>query len=236
MKATMRWLAALAAAGSMALPATAEEAAPSTDGLRHAVTCPPFKGPAELAGLYHAEMVKMLKGASGVEYLEGSRALARRGPEFVYRVSGRIETDEDGRAFVAVSLVDSARKEQIASLVATASAEPEALDAWRETLQQSLERRAARLPFECRVRRQSGQNSYTLDRGLGSGLQPGMVLYVAADEEPLISPLTGEVVGRDSPRALGKIEVFRVMDNAAYARPAEDTRIPKGASLYARTF
>lgn len=236
MKTTMRWFAALGAACAMALPAAADDAPPPTDGLRHAVVCPPFKGQAELAGLYHAEMVKMLKGAAGVEYLEGSRALVRRGPEFVYRVSGRIETDEDGRAYIAVSLVDSARKEQIASMVAPASGEAEALKAWRDALQKSLERRTSRLPFESRVRRQRGQNSYTLDRGLGSGLQPGMVLFVAADEEPLISPLTGEVVGRDSPRALGKIEVFRVMENAAYARPTKDTRIPRTSSLYARTF
>ena len=86
------------------------------------------------------------------------------------------------------------------------------------------------------VRRQQGQESVSLDRGLNSGLQPGMLLYVSMDEEPLLSPVTGEIVGRDSPRAAGQIEVFRVMENTAYARPADGTKLPRFSRLYARTF
>lgn len=204
--------------------------------LRHAVACPPFKGEAALASIYQAEMVQMLKTTPGVEYLEGPRALARNAPEFTYRVNGSIVTNEEGQSFVMVTLTDDARKERIASLVAPASAEPAALEAWKRTVQADMTRRASKLPFECRVRRQTGQGSVSLDRGLGAGLQPGMVLFVSMEEEPLISPVTGEVIGRDSPRAVGKIQIFRVMDHTAYARPVLDTKIPLFAKLYARTF
>ena len=63
-----------------------------------------------------------------------------------------------------------------------------------------------------------------------------MVLYVSLDEEPLISPVTGETIGRDSPRAAGQIEVFRVMENTAYARPVGETKLPRFSKLFARTF
>ena len=231
------WTAAGCAALALASgSARAEEAAAVPGALRHAVACPPFKGEAALAALYHAEMVKMLKATDGIEYLEGVRALARRAPEFTYRINGSIVANEDGQSFVVVTLTDDARKEQIASHVAPASTEHAVIEAWKRTIQTDMKRRAAKLPFECRVRRQRGQDSLSLDRGLGSGLQPGMVLYVSLDEEPLISPVTGETIGRDSPRAAGQIEVFRVMENTAYARPTADTQLPRFSSLYARTF
>ncbi len=132
--------------------------------------------------------------------------------------------------------MDEARQERIASHVAPASAEPAVLAAWSRTLQAAMQRRAARLPFECRIRRHAGQQSVSLDRGLASGLQPGLVLYVSLDEEPLISPVTGEIVGRDSPRAVGQVQVFRVMENTAYARPVRDTKLPRSSRLYARQF
>jgi hypothetical protein len=100
---------------------------------------------------------------------------------------GEIVENEDGQVFVTVSLVDAARKEQIASHVAPAS-EKASIAAWKKTIQKDMQRRASKLPFECRIRRKAGQSSYSLDRGLGSGLQPGMVLYVSVDEEMLISP------------------------------------------------
>ena len=230
------WAAvALAAAG---IPASAAEEAPAAAPvlLRHAVACPPFKGDEALAQIYHGEMVKMLKATEGIEYLEGARALARRAPEFTYRINGAIVENEDGEPFVVVTLSDDARKEQIASHVAPASADRDALEAWKRTIQADMKRRASKLPFECRIRRKAGQESVSLDRGLGSGLQPGVVLYVSMDEEPLISPVTGEVVGRDSPRPAGQIEVFRVMADTAYARPVEGTKLPRFSSLYARTF
>lgn len=230
------WMAAGLAAWMLAAPASAQEGIISTDALRHAVVCPPFKGPAELAGIYHAEMVKMLQETKHIEYLEGSRALARRAPEFTFRVIGEIVEGEDDLSFVTVSLVDAARKEQIASHVAPASAERASITAWRNAVQKDMQRRASKLPFECRIRRKAGQGSYSLDRGLGSGLQPGMVLYVAVDEEMLISPFTGETIGRDSPRAMGQIEVFRVMETTAYARPVAGTQLPRSGNLYARTF
>ena len=220
-------LLALAAAGAGA--AEPDEAPPT---LKHAVVCPPFKGDKAIAAIYHSEMVKALQDAPGVEYFEGARRL----PEFGYRINGSIVTNEDGEYFVLVTLADEARKEQIASHVAPASLDRAIVAGWSRTIREDVERRAAKLPFECRVTRQQGQESVSLDRGLGSGLEPGMVLYVSEDEEPLMSPTTGEVIGRDSPRAAGQIQVFRVMDDSAYARPVLDAKLPRFSKLYARSF
>ena len=200
--------------------------------LKHAVVCPPFKGDEALASIYHAEMAKMLKSAPCVEYFEGARRL----PAFSYRINGSIVTNEDGQSFVMVTLVDEARKEQIASHIAPASSDREVMASCSRTLQTDIDRRATKLPFECRITRQQGQESFSLDRGLASGLEPGMVLYVSADEEPLLSPVTGEVIGRDSPRAAGQIQIFRVMEDAAYARAVPDTKLPRFSKLYARSF
>lgn len=231
------WMAAagVATAWMMVTAVAAIEPVPSTAVLRQAVFCPPFKGPAEFAGLYHAQLVGMLQEAEGVEYLEGLR-MRIQAPEFSYRIQGEVVVDEQDQAFVTVTLTDTARKEQIASYVAPASTEPATLETWKRTLQRDIQRRTSKLPFECRIQRKMGQNSYSLDRGLGSGLEPGMVLNVALDEEPLLSPSTGEVIGRDSPRAVGQIKVFRVMDRTAYARPLEGVQLPRSGKLYARTF
>lgn len=232
-----KWKQGLVAGCALwALAVGAAAVEPAAVVLRHAVACPPFKGDSPLAAVYHAEMVKMLKATPEIEYFEGVRALVRRAPEFTFRVNGSIVVNEDGLPFVVVTLTDDARKEQIASHVAPASADLDGLAAWRKTIQEDMARRASKLPFECRIRRQQGQESVSLDRGLGSGLEPGMVLYVSADEESLISPSTGEVVGRDSPRAAGQIEVFRVMENNAYARPVEGTQLPRTSRLYAKAF
>ena len=116
------------------------------------------------------------------------------------------------------------------------SLDPDLIAGWSRTIQTDMTRRASKLPFECRVSRQRGQESVSLDRGLGAGLEPGMVLYVSADEEPLISPATGEIVGRDSPRAVCQIQIFRVMDDAAYARPTLDSKLPRFENLFGRSF
>ncbi len=226
----------LSAAGTASWAAEGSALESAAVLLKHAVACSPFKGNPEIAGIYYAEMVKMLKATEGIEYLEGARALARRAPEFTYRINGSIVENEEGQPFVVVTLMDDARKEQIASHVALASTEPSTIEAWKRTIQADMRRRSAKLPFECRVRRQQGQGSVSLDRGLDSGLQPGMVLYVSMEEEPLLSPVTGEVIGRDSPRAVGTIEVFRVMENTAYARPVGETKLPRFSKLFARTF
>lgn len=234
-----RWLGAgVAAFLLMAAAAAGQEDAPVafSNALRHAVACPPFKGDSELAQIYHAEMVKMLKATDAIEYLEGSRASGREAPEFTYRINGEIVANEDGQFFVTLAVVDEARKEQIASYVAPASTEASHLAAWKKTIQADINRRASKLPFECRIRRQQGQESVSLDRGLSAGLQPGMLLYVSMDEEPLISPVTGEMIGRDSPRAAGQIQIFRVMEDTAYARPVLDVKLPRFSKLYARSF
>ena len=229
-----KWLGAIVglACGLAAGGAGAAEAAPAAPTLNHAVVCPPFKGDTVVAGLYHAEMVRMLKSTPGIEYFDGARPL----PEFTFRVNGEVETNEEGQVFVRVTVLDAARKEQIASHVAPASLDPDLIAGWSRTLQTDMTRRASKLPFECRVSRQRGQESVSLDRGLGAGLEPGMVLYVSADEEPLISPATGEIVGRDSPRAVCQIQIFRVMDDAAYARPTLDSKLPRFENLFGRSF
>jgi len=211
--------------------------AAGTSSLKHAVVCPPFKGDPELATLYHDEMVEMLKKADGVEYLEGVKALARRAPEYTYRVIGSIETDEEGDSFVLISLMDNARKEQVASHITKASEKKSDVKQWKKAMKTAIERRTSKQPFECRaIRRRRGQASLSLDRGLASGLKPGMVLELAREEEKLISPETGEMVGRDSPRAIGQIKIFRVMASTAYARPVEGTKIPATKTLCARSF
>ena len=123
MRNLIRWLVAASAVWTMAAATQAEEPEVSTDGLRHAVVCPPFKGPSALAALYHGEMVKMLQGTDGIDYVEGSRTLRRHPPEFTFRVVGKIAEEADGQAYVTVSLVDTARKEQVASQVSLASAD-----------------------------------------------------------------------------------------------------------------
>ena len=229
-----KWLGAIVglACGLAAGGAGAAEAAPAAPTLNHAVVCPPFKGDTVVAGLYHAEMVRMLKSTPGIEYFDGARPL----PEFTFRVNGEVETNEEGQVFVRVTVLDAARKEQIASHVAPVSLDPDLIAGWSRTIQTDMTRRASKLPFECRVSRQRGQESVSLDRGLGAGLEPGMVLYVSADEEPLISPATGEIVGRDSPRAVCQIQIFRVMDDAAYARPTLDSKLPRFENLFGRSF
>lgn len=209
---------------------------PAVPMLRHAVACPPFQGEPKLAALYHGEMVQMLKSAPGIDFLEGSRAAGRQAPEFAFQVKGAVETNEEGQTFVMVTLLDRARDERIASYVAPASADPDVLGAWKRTIETDIARRAAKLPFECRVHQHRGQTSVSLDRGLDAGLLPGTVLLVSMDEEPLVSPLTGEIVGRDSPRAAGQIEVFRVKEHAAYARPVPGTKLPRTSQIYARNF
>lgn len=221
-------------AGALLLAGSAVAAEPS---LKHAVVCPPFKGDAELAQLYHDAMVELLQESDGVEYLDGVRALARQAPRYTYRILGTVEPGKNGESFITVRVMDHARKEQIVSHMSQASSDPDDVKKWKKTIQKAIVRKTSRQPFECgAIRRRRGQASLSLDRGLDSGLQPGTVLELAWEDEDLISPDTGEVVGRDSPKAIGEIKVFRVMANTAYARPVEGTRIPSTKRLYARTF
>ncbi len=216
----------------VAVAAQAAEPRQEQNILKHAVVCPPFKGDTTLAAVYHNEMLKILRDSPTVELYEGTRPL----PDFYFRVNGAIVTNEAHQFFVLVTVLDDERKEQLGSHVAPATLDPEAITGWKKLLQADIARRGARLPFECRVSRKLGQESITLDRGLGSGLQPGMVLYVSEDEEPLLSPVTGAIIGRDSPRAAGQIQVFRILDETAYARPVMNTKLPRTAKLFARSF
>ena len=240
MKLWRDWSRLLVVAVSLVLAtglgAVAQEEVSTEESLRHAVVCPPFKGDTELATLYHDGMIEVLEACNRIELLNAPRAFSRKSPEFYYRVNCEIITIEDGDPFVTISVVDAARKEQIASYVAPASTEKSMLNSWKKTLRADLARRTAKLPFECRLRHQRGQESYTLDRGLTAGLQLGMRFFVSTDEEPLISQATGELIGRESPRAVGEVYVFRVLENTAYVRPVAGNKLPKSGKLSARTF
>ena len=221
-----------------ALPASraAEpEDVPPLSTLRHAVVCPPIKGDAALAAPYREALLALLRESPRVELLEGPRALASRAPAFTYRITGEI-FEEAGQTFVSLQLVDAARREPIASFVSPASANPAILSQWTQVIRTDMQRRADAMPFECRILRKQGQDSLTLDRGLSSGLRPGMVLQAVVAEEPLISPFTGEEFGRDTPAPAGSVRVFRVNADNAYARPLPDTAVPRKGSLYAREF
>ena len=208
---------------------------PPLSTLRHAVVCPPFKGDSDLANLYRDELLRTLRSSPRIDLLEDDRALARNLPAFAYRIAGEVFA-EDGQAFVSLQLTDAARRELIASFVSPASENPALLSQWTQVVRADMQRRVDAMPFECRILRKQGQDSLTLDRGLASGLRPGMVLQAVVAEEPLISPFTGEEFGRDTPAPVGPVRVFRVNEDNAYARPFPDTAVPRKGSLYAREF
>ena len=221
-----------AAEAAAAIPA---DEIPGLDTLRHAVICPPFKGDPDLGTLYRDELLRTLRTSPRIDLLEGDRALARNAPAFTYRITGEI-FEEAGQTFVSLQLVDAARREPIASFVSPASANPAILSQWTQVIRTDMQRRADAMPFECRILRKQGQDSLTLDRGLSSGLRPGMVLQAVVAEEPLISPFTGEEFGRDTPAPAGSVRVFRVNADNAYARPLPGISIPRKGTLYAREF
>lgn len=223
------------AAEAEAAAAIPPEEIPGLETLRHAVVCPPFKGDAALGTLYRDELLRTLRSSPRIDLLEGDRALARNTPAFAYRISGEIFA-EDGQYFVSLQLTDTARREPIASFVSPASTTPALLAQWTQVVRADMQRRVDAMPFECRILRKQGQDSLTLDRGLSSGLRPGMVLQAVVAEEPLISPFTGEEFGRDTPAPVGPVRVFRVNDDNAYARPLPETSVPRKGALYAREF
>ena len=237
MKKRWRLWGAVLLAGGVALSALAKDrAAPPNDGLRQAVVCPAFKGPADVAGVYYAEMLRVLGEADGIELLDGGRSLLKRQPEFLFRVTGAVVPGQDGDLLIRVTLQDAARQEVIATVVSTVNTNAAALKRWSAQMEKNIPRRLGLLPFESRVKRKGGQQSFTLDRGLGAGLKPGAELYLAVDEEPIISGYTGEQIGREASRTIGKVVVYRVMDQSAYARPADSLVLPRSAGLFVRSF
>ena len=223
------------AAAAEAAAAIPPHEIPPLSTLRHAVVCPPFKGDSDLAAAYHGALLEMLRESPRIDLLEGDRALARNAPAFTYRIAGEVFSEED-QTFVSIQLTDAARRELIASFVSPASENPAILAQWKRVVRDDMQRRVSAMPFECRILRKQGQTSLTLDRGLSSGLRPGMVLQAVVAEEPLISPFTGEEFGRDTPAPVGPVRVFRVNEDNAYARPLTDTAIPRKGTLYAREF
>lgn len=207
-----------------------------TLAVKHAIACPPFKGESILATRYRDALLQILGSTDGIELLEGAHAKPSRSPRFTYRIQGEVFRDARDNAFVSLVITDSARNEPIGSYMASASLDDSQLKAWSENLRNTLLLKTAQLPFECGIsRHRTQQESLTLDRGLSAGLQPGVLLELAADEVPLISPVTGEEVGRDAGKSIGIVEVFRVSDRSAYARLKSGT-LPKRGDVFARTF
>ena len=216
---------------------TAPEEPVSLQDLRHAVACPPFTGLEPYAQLCHEKVVAMLKqAATEIEFLEGTAASAKKAPKFTYRLYGEVCEGRDGTPEVTVTLVDAARQEEIASYTAPISDASADLSAWISVVRADMRRRVRKMPFECSVEAEKGRTTLTLDRGRSSGLQPGMVFYISGMEEEILDHNTGEVIGRDSPRAYGKIVVFRVNALNAYARPTEGTELPKRGQFFAHAF
>ncbi len=222
------------AAPPFALP---PEEAVSLQDLRHAVACPPFTGLEPYAQLCHGKIVAMLKQASTeIEFLEGTAASAKKAPKFTYRLYGNVSEGRDGTPQVTVSLVDEARHEEVASYTSPISDASADLSSWMSVMRADMRRRVRKMPFECSVMAEEGRTSLTLDRGLSSGLKPGMVFYISGMEEEILDHNTGEVIGRDSPRAYGKIVVYRVNKANAYARPVEGTVLPAHGPFFAYAF
>lgn len=209
----------------------------SLQDLRHAVACPPFGGLEPYAQTCHDRIVAMIKeAATEIEFLEGAAAAARNAPKFTYRLNGTVDPDPAGAPVVTVTLEDDARHEEIARYSAPISTNNAALSAWISVVRSDMRRRVRKMPFECAVSRHAGRRTLTLDRGLSSGMKPGMVFYISGVEEEIIAPSTGEIIGRDSPVTYGKIIVFRVNARTAYARPLEGTLLPLRGRLFAHTF
>lgn len=212
----------------------AAEPAPSLADLRHAVLCPPFTGEEPLARLYHDTLVKLLKESHNVCFLDA--AAAKKAPVFLYRVDGSVTLLPDGSPVVSIRLVDVARGDVLADYTAPASADKSRLAAWCRVVRKDLKRRVRHIPFECGAHRQFGQDSLTLDRGADAGLLPRMVFYLSEMGEPILDHNTGKIIGRDTPRTIGQVVVFRVTDRNAYVRPLPGTAIPRRAKLFVRSF
>lgn len=252
MKRVCSWVLAATAAMAMTTMAKAERPVfagaegtnitMSLQDLRHAVACPPFEGAQPYAKLCHERIVAMLKEASTeIEYLAGAAAATRNAPFFTYRLYGSVAVSgsaEEGTesAEVTISLQDEARHEEIARYTSPITTNAADLASWVSVVRSDMRRRVRKMPFECRVIRHPGQRTLTLDRGLSAGLLPGMVFYISSIEEEILDPNTGEVIGRDSPAAHGKIVVFRVNAKTAYARAMEGTLLPMRGRFFAHAF
>lgn len=199
------------------------------EGLRHAVVCPPFKGAKDLATRYHDALIEALKKTAHVDVLDAAR---KHPPHYTYRIEGQLLPSSlpDGDPLLVLTMMDLARREEIASYISPIT--ESGLNQWVRNTLDAITSKMAILPFECRLTRTRVQQaSFSLDRGLSAGLQPGMVLRVAEAEDDLISPESGMVVGRNAPHAFGQIRIFRVEENNAYARPVEGTVFPRGRGL-----
>lgn len=73
------------------------------------------------------------------------------------------------------------------------------------------------MPFEARVIRVSG-NEILISAGARNNVTPGMQFVVTSLGEEIVDPFTGERLGFDSSQ-IGRIQVSRVQDRFAFAKP-----------------
>jgi hypothetical protein len=224
--------AAFAAACCLAAPAARAQAGTAPSPLRHAITVPAFKGESDRATAYRDALLQRLRECPRVELIPYSRRVR---PVYTYRVDGRI-LGEGKEAKIEIKVTDLAREEVLFTSVLPA-ATAEDLAAWEDTASANIARASAVMPFECAVTPpKKGTASYVIDRGLAAGIYPGLVLDIAVEEDPLIDPDTGDVIGRHSKRSFGKIQIFRVGDQSSYGRSIGEPFPESAARFVAREF
>jgi len=207
-------LAVLAAALCLAAPAADAQTGSAPSPLRHAITVPAFKGESDRATAYRDALLERLRSCPRIELIPYSR---RTRPVYTYRVDGKI-LGEGKEAQVEIKVVDLARDETLFTTVLPAETAAD-LAAWEEAASENIARATAVMPFECAVNPpRKGNVSYVIDRGLAAGIYPGLVLNIAVEEDPLLDPETGEIIGRHSRRSFGQVQIFRVGEQSSYGR------------------
>ena len=224
--------AVLAAACLLAAPAARAQAGTAPSPLRHAITVPAFKGESERATAYRDALLQRLRDCPRVELIPYSRRVR---PVYTYRIDGRI-SGEGKEAKIEIKVTDLARDEVLFTSVMPAAG-AEDLAAWEDAASENIARASAVMPFECAVTPpKKGTASYVIDRGLAAGIYPGLVLDIAVEEDPLLDPDTGDVIGRHSKRSFGKIQIFRVGDQSSYGRSIGEPFPENAARFVAREF
>ena len=156
-------------------------------------------------------------------------------PVYTYRVDGRI-LGEGKDAKIEIKVTDLAREEVLFNSVLPAATADD-FAAWEESAGANIARASAVMPFECAVTPpRKGNTSYVIDRGLAAGIYPGLVLDIAVEEDPLIDPDSGEIIGRHSKRSFGKVQIFRVGEQSSYARSVGEAFPETAARFVAREF
>lgn len=232
----------LALAGRLAAGVDAEEA----PALRLALRCDPFVlkdvPPERVAAAPDLKTMAEKLGdaleASGRFLLLPPEAGAKLPPTpyFYYAITAQVTAlPEEGQWRVRLELWDRTRKERIGRISAdlkSSGCEQKCLD----LVVAYMLKKVRVFPFECAVTHVSKNGSFTLDAGRKSGLEPDMELELAERDLDLVDPKTGEIIGREDTRAIGRIDIFRVEPDKAYGRLTTNAPIKSKRPLMARSF